>query len=491
MNSPVKNSTEVMEQDLFSEETELNRHLGLKEALSIVIGRIIGSGIFRTPGPIMALVLSISLFYGVWILGAIATILGAFLYAELVAMMPRSGGPYAYLKAAYPPIWTFLRGWAMFFVSETGAIAAVALVFAEYGNPLYSIITGEPYSRTVEILLALVLIWGITIINCFGVLLSGIIQNIFSLLKIVARWIVIAVGFAKFGDIAHFTDDFWPKGGGSGWTDFFRFSTDKNDHTFWSSMLAVGAAMRYAFFAYSGWEGPTYIAEEIKNPRRNLPLSIFLGISGVMLLYLAANSAYIYQLPMDKIIISKWVAVDAMQAAIGVSGGILISIAVMLNTFGNVTAQVLCKARTWYAMARDGLFISSLAKIHPKYKTPNVALIAQGSWATVLLLFAGMAEHAYETIIDFFSFTSAVFNVSTFAAVWILRRKYPDALRPYRAWGYPYTLIIVLVIQVWFMITTLITAFIPSLLGIALTLTGLFYYYRIQLIEKFQRIFNS
>ncbi len=456
-------SQQHSETDIFSEDTELKRELGLKEAFSIVVNRIIGSGIFRTPMPIMMLVASISLFYGVWIVGGIATLLGAFCYAELVAMMPRSGGPYAYLKAAYPPVWTFLRGWAMFFVSETGAIAAVALVFAEYTNALYIIITGDQYSRGMEVVIALIVIWLMTTVNCFGVFLSGIIQDIFGFMKLIAVGGVIFICFSKLGDLTHFTTNFWPK----------EFT--------WSTMLAFGAAMRYGFFAYSGWEGATYVAEEVRNPRKNLPMSIILGIAGIMLLYLAANSAYIFQLPMETIQTSKWVAVDAVGMAIGTAGGVMISLAVMLNTFGNVSAQILCKARTWFAMARDGLFIKSLSKIHPKHKTPNAALVVQAVWATVLLLGAGFAEHMYEAIIDFFSFTSSIFNVSTFAAIWVLRRKYPDVPRPYKVWGYPFTLILVLAIQVWFMVVTLITALLPSLLGILLTCTGLIYYYRYDL----------
>jgi len=446
--------------DLLSTSTELNRRLGLTEAFSIVIGRIIGSGIFRTPGPIMLLVSSVSLFYGVWIIGGVATLLGAFCYAELVAMMPRSGGPYAYLKAAYPPIWTFLRGWAMFFVSETGAIAAVALVFAEYTNAFYFNLNGVHYSRMTEVLLALTLIWILTAGNLFGVMLSGFLQDVFSFIKIIALGTVISFGFMKGGNSLHFTENFWP------------------DQFDWSTMLVMGAALRYGFFAYSGWEGPTYIAEEVKNPRKNLPLALFLGISGVAILYLAANSAYLYQLPPSKVAASKWVAVDAMQMVAGTTGGILISLAVMLNTFGNVSTQIMVKGRTWYAMARDGMFPAFLSKIHPVYKTPNRALLVQAGWASVLLVGAGFAEHAYETVIDFFSFTSAVFNVSTFAAVWVLRRKYPDFKRSYRVWGYPFTLIIVLTIQIWFMIITLITAPLASLMGVLLSCTGLIYYFR-------------
>ncbi|MBD3384642.1 amino acid permease [candidate division KSB1 bacterium] len=299
------------------------------------------------------------------------------------------------------------------------------------------------------------------------------VQDIFGVVKLIALGAVIFICFSKAGEITHFTTSFWPK----------EFT--------WGSMLAFGAALRYGFFAYSGWEGATYVAEEVKNPRKNLPLSIILGIIGVLLLYMAANSAYLYQLPASRIAESKWVAVEAIDMAIGTAGGILISLAVMMNTFGNVSTQILCKARTWYAMARDGLFIGWMAKLHPRYKTPNRALIIQGAWATLLLLVAAFAEHAYETIIDFFSFTSAVFNVSTFAAVWVLRRKFPKVHRPYKTWGYPVTLIVVLLIQGWYMVVTLITALIPSLLGILLTSTGLLYYYRVPLLQRWQRIRSS
>ncbi|MBN1352104.1 amino acid permease [candidate division KSB1 bacterium] len=457
---------------MFSEETELNRRLGLTEAFSIVVGRIIGSGIFRTPYSIMLKVTAVSMYFGVWIVGGIATFLGAFCYAELAAMMPRSGGPYAYIKAAYGPVWTFLRGWAMFFVSETGAIAVVALVFAESANEFYEIAVGQRFGHGLEVIIALDIIWMLTVANCLGVYLSGILQDIFSFLKLIALGLVIAVCFSKAGNVAHFSTPFWP------------------DEFNWSSILAFGAAMRYGFFAYSGWEGATYVAEEVRQPRRNLPLSIILGISGVLLLYLAANCAYLYQLAPAQIMESKLVAVNAVKTAVGAFGGVLIALAIMMNTFGNVSAQILCKARTWYAMSRDGLFIKSLSKIHPKFKTPNRALIVQAFWASLLLMVAAFAENTYEIIIDFFSFTSSIFNVMTFAAVWILRQKYPDVMRPFKTWGYPVTLIIVLLIQLAFMIITLITALVPSLIGISLTSTGLLYYYRRDIGVWLRKLFS-
>lgn len=449
--------------DFFSENTDMQRKLGLLEALAILPGRIIGSGIFRAPGPIMILVGCVSMFYGVWILAAFATLLGALVYAEMAAMIPRSGGPYAFLRAAYPPVWPFLRGWAMFFVSETGAIAAVAIVFAEYTNSVVRLLYGTALSRAIEVLIALAIVWILTLVNCYGVAFSGRVQNFLSLFKLLAIGAVIGVCFTRAGHLAHFSRPFWP------------------EHFSWGSMLAMGAAMRYAFFAFSGWEGATYVAEEVKNPRKNLPLSLILGITGILLLYLATNSAYLYQIPVSRIMDpqgSKWVAVEAMEAAIGGLGGILVSLAVMLNTFGSVNAQVLVKARSIFAMARDGLFFKFVSELHPKYKTPNRALLLQAFWATVLLIGAAFAARVYETIIDFFSFTSSIFNISTFVAVWVLRRKYPEVPRTFRAWGYPVSLIIVLVIQIWFMATTLITAFIPSLCGILLTATGLIYYYR-------------
>lgn len=286
-------------EELFSEKTELDRKLGLTESFSILIGRIIGSGIFRTPGPIMLLVGSISTFYGIWILGGAATLLGAFCYAEMAAMLPRSGGPYAFLRVAYGPMWAFLRGWAMFFVSETAAIAAVSMVFAEYASSLNKIALGVAFPRSVEVLVALVVIWLLTLVNCFGVGLGGKVQNVLSLAKLIALGGVIGVSFSHSGNWQHFAQPFWPE----------QFN--------WTTFLAMGAAMRYAFFAFSGWEGATYVAEEVRNPRKNLPLSLILGISGVLLIYLAVNTAYLYQIPVSLMQNSKWVAVDAMETAIG------------------------------------------------------------------------------------------------------------------------------------------------------------------------------
>lgn len=440
---------------LLQEKTELQRQLGLPETLSIVINRIIGSGIFRTPAPIMLITASVSMFYGVWVLGGVATILGALCYAELVAMMPKAGGPYVFLKAAFPPVVTFLRGWAMFFVSETGAIAAVALFFSENAVSLFH--TGP--AKYPVALIAIAVVFMLTLFNSYGIKLSGTLQNIFGLAKIAILVLIVATAFSSGINTANFSSEA-ATAGPSGW----------------AAVIAIFTAMRYSFFAYSGWEGATYVAEEVKNPSRNLPLSLFGGIGIVMLLYLLINSAYINLLGPAKMGTSTSVAVDSMQIAIGSAGALFVIIAIMVNTFSNVNTQIFVKSRTWFAMSRDQLFFRPLSKVHPRYKTPNYSLYAQAVWASVLILFSTTAKSNYEAVIDYFSFTSSVFNVLTFASVFVLRMKYPDIARPYKTFGYPITLIIVILIQLTFMIVTLITAFIPSLLGIALTATGLIYY---------------
>ncbi len=454
-----------LSESLFTEDTRLKRELGLTETISIVIGRIIGSGIFRTPGTIMACTLSTGLFGLVWLVGGIITIFGAMCYAELVAMIPKSGGPYVFLRAAYNPVWAFLRGWAMFFVAETGSITAVALVFAEHTGDLMRLSTGEGLTATGIVAVAGATIWALTLVNCFGVFLSGIVQDIFSFVKVLALGAVIGVCFTAPGSMSHFSQPLWP------------------DEFTWGTLLAFGAAMRYSFFAYSGWEGATYVAEEVRNPRRNLPLSLFIGISGVFVLYVGANSAYLYQLPASQFRESSRIAVEAVQMAAGALGGMLISGAVMANTFGNVSTQILCKARTWQAMASDGLFFKKFAEIHPRYKTPNYSLVFQGAWATVLLLFAAAEKNSYEAIIDFFTVSGTIFNIMTFGSVFILRKKYPDAPRPYKAWLYPYSVIVIILFHLAYLAVTLVTAFLPSMLGLLLTSSGLLYYYRRELFS--------
>jgi amino acid transporter len=330
----------------------LERALGPREALSLVVGRIIGSGIFRTPGPIMALVLAPGPFFAVWLIAGAMTMLSALCYAELVAMLPRSGGPYAYLKEAYPPWWAFLRGWAMFFVSETASIAAVALVFAQYSAVMWTASGGAAWPRGLETSLAIAGVWLFTWVNARGVQAGGRVQNVLTVLKLGGLVAVAGAGLllARNAGLDGVAAAPPPVG-------------------FWATVAAIGAALRYAFFAFSGWEGATYVAEEVREPERNLPRSILWGIGVVLGIYLLVNLAYLRQLGPAGMAGSKQVAADAMRAALGAGGAILIAAAVVLSTAGNINAQVMVKARTWHAMARDGLFPSALGRVDARRHT--------------------------------------------------------------------------------------------------------------------------
>jgi amino acid transporter len=442
---------------------QYKHQLGLKESLAIIIGRIIGSGIFKTPAPIMLLSGSIITFFGTWIIGGILTLLSAMLYAEMVATFPKSGGPYEFLKKAYHPIVPFLRGWAMFFVSETSSIVIVSIVFSEYLLKILTISMDIPHSFLLEMSFTILLIWFFTILNCLGLKFSGWLLNILSLLKIFALIYIFLVCFMNNPKSINLYQD---------WEHF----------TFSSFLVGIGTSLRYAFFTYSGWEGATYVAEEVKNPSKNLPLSLFIGITIVILLYLLTNIAYLSQLTPEQIANSKFVAADAISHAMGDIAAIIIAIIIIINTASNVNAQIFTKSRTWHAMARDGLFFPFLKNLS-KNSLPVSSLIFQGIWATFLTIFAYSSYFLkttisiYNRVIDFFSFTSSIFNILTIFAVILLRKKYRDVPRPYKVrFLYP-TLMIVISIYGFYAFYTLYTAFFESLLGILLTLTGLVYWH--------------
>ncbi len=459
------------------------RSLALPESLAIVTGRILGSGIFRTPGPIFLAVcaldtnqsyapdgsnvplaqLSLGLFFLAWIIGAVATFLSSLCYAELISMIPRSGGPYAYLRCAYPEWITFLRGWAMFFVSETASIVAVALVFSEYGNILLQELWGIQLSKHTLAMLALALIWLCTYAAWQGMAFSGLLQNILSFLKLSALLSMSLLFFTSSeGKASHLQHYLWPEEWG------------------WESLIALGGAMRYCFFAYSGWEGASYVAEEVKEPRRTLPRSLFWGIGLLGLLYLLVNASYVYILgPLGIIAEGRQIAAAAMKIALGSEGLLVLALFVMLSTGANVSTQVLVKARTWHAMARDGLFFRPLAQLHPQSKSPNAAITAQALWASVLVGCSLFFTNSYESIIDFFSFTSTLFNLLTFLALWILRSKIKEQKQAsfFRISCLPCVLLPVLIIQGSFLLITLYDRPLESLLGLLLTLSGLLYYF--------------
>ncbi|MCS7205839.1 MAG: amino acid permease [Leptospiraceae bacterium] len=455
--------------------SQYKQELGLKESIAIIIGKIIGSGIFKTPAPIMLLSGSVFVFFQTWIVGGILTFLSAMLYAEMVSAFPKSGGPYEYLKRAYHPLVPFLRGWAMFFVSETAAIVVVSIVFSEYTIKILQYYFFVEATFLLEMFLTIALIWFFTFFNTIGLEFSGWFQDVLSFLKMLSLFYIIIVCFSQ--PKSYESKMYFPES--------FEFAS-------WISGMAI--SLRYALFTYSGWEGATYVAEEVKNPSKNLPLSLFLGIFIVMTIYLLTNVGYLMQLSPEEIANSKFVAAEAMEKALGPIGATTISFIIALNTAGNVNAQIFTKSRTWQAMSRDGLFFSFLAPLSSN-SLPVRSLIFQAMWATVLTLlayssyFLKTTVSIYDRLIDFFSFTSSVFNILTIVAVWILRKKYPDVPRHFRIPDRLFYVVFFIVLAIYFLYAfyTLVSAFFESLMGIILTLSGLLYWkYKIKpKLEKY------
>ncbi|MBM3264050.1 MAG: amino acid permease [candidate division Zixibacteria bacterium] len=440
----------------------LIRGLGPLEATTIIIGGTIGSGIFRAPSFIAAEVGSPGMSLTVWVVCGLIALCGGLCFAELGAMMPRTGGQYVYLREAYrKPYVAFMYGWSAFWIVWPVSIAAVANVFATYLASVVHTITDMTLDTGAQNLVAVSCIALLTMINCVGVRLGGRVTNWFTYLKVAALGGLILLGLSLTqGSMAHFTP-FW----GSG--------APQNGGGF--SIGAFGAAMITGLFAYEGWTFSSYVAGEMRNPHRSLPFSVIAGMFFVMAIYLLANVVYIYVLPFEQVQTSSWIAADVMNALVGPTGALLISIGVMCSTFGGVNVQILVAPRVFFAMARDGLFFQGLTKVHPKYRTPAHSILWQGILACVFAL-----SGQYDQIIAYGSFPSYGFSILAILAVMVLRHTKPDADRPYRVWGYPLTPVIFILVTAGYMVTLLTNplSFYETLIGLGLTLAGIpFYYY--------------
>ena len=432
-------------------QPQLLRGLGLKEAISVVIGAIIGSGIFLTPRAIAQAIPSPGIILLVWVISGILTLFGALAYAELGAMMPRSGGQYVYLREAFGPLWGFLFGWTLFLVIQTGSIAAVAVAFAEYTG--YFI----PLSPSLIKVVAILCILSLTAVNYIGVRIGGWVQNIFTLLKVVAIVALVVLGFGL---------------GGGSWTNFQPLWGGVNHQ---GLLRAFGVAMVAALWSYDGWNNVGFVAEEIKNPQRNLPIALAFGTLAVIVIYLSANLVYMYTLPVGQIAQSQLVAADVAKKFIGPLGGAAISAAVLVSTFGTVNGFILAGPRVYYAMAKDGLFFKKIGEIHRSFRTPAFSIILQGLWASLLTL-TGKFEQLFTYVI----FASWIYYAMLVSGVIVLRRKYPSAPRPYKTWGYPIVPMLFVAIALWFVYNTLTSDPRDSVMGLILVLLGLpaYWYWR-------------
>jgi APA family basic amino acid/polyamine antiporter len=404
-------------------KTGLVKGLGLFDATTIVMGSMIGSGIFIVSADIARQVGSPGLMLATWIVTAVLTIIAALSYGELAAAMPQAGGQYVYLREAFGPLSGFLYGWTLFLVIQTGTIAAVAVAFAKFTGVFFPAISADnrilPFLSTQQ-LLAIVILILLTWVNTRGVKTGSTVQNVFTVAKTGALLGLITLGFAIGRNPDAVTRNFTDFWGSAGWNaDVIRL---------------VGVAMVGALFSSDAWNNVTFTAGEVRNPRRNLPLSLLLGVGSVSLLYLLCNLVYLYALPLEAIQNAPQdrVATAVANQMFGTVGTSLLAIAIMISTFGCVNGMVLAGARVYYAMAVDGLFFRKVATLDPVHHVPVTSLWIQCLWACALTL-----TGRYGDLLDYVIFAVLLFYILTILGVFVLRRTRPDMERPYRAVGYP------------------------------------------------------
>jgi APA family basic amino acid/polyamine antiporter len=441
------------------EEPQLVRRLGAWDGALITIGSVLGTGIFITTGDMARVLPHPVLLLLAWAFGGLITLAGALTLAELGAMFPRAGGQYQYLKEAYGPLWGFLFGWTCFLVIMSGGIATLAVGFGEYLGSFL------PFFSTKHVLFSLPLgrfIWAVnggqvagaiaivflTAINCFGLREGAFVQNAVTVVKIGSILALAVLGLAQPAPVA---EPFAPAPLPSG--------------DVWA---AFGVAMIAVIWSFDGWYGFAFLAGEVKKPERNIPIGLITGTVAVTVLYLLTNLVYLRALPVSAMGDTGRIGEAAAAVLFGPTAARLVSLAVVISTFGCISATILYAARGYLPMAQDGLFFPSLSRIHPVYRTPTACLLAQGAWA-VALTFTGTYEQLYTYVV----FALFLFHALTGAAVMVLRRTQPTTPRPYRAWGYPVVPAIFVLAATALLVNTLVEKPVESVLGLLIVGAGI------------------
>ncbi|MET0636160.1 MAG: amino acid permease [Chitinophagaceae bacterium] len=463
------------------EQTTFKRSLGLVDATMIVAGSMIGSGIFIVSSDIVQNVGSAGWLIAVWAITAFMTIIAAVSYGELSSMFPKAGGQYVYLKEAYNPLMGFLYGWSFFAVIQTATIAAVGVAFSRYTAYLVprlgetNIIADLGFVKiSAAQLLAIGVIALLTYTNTRGVKEGKFIQTLFTSVKLISLFGLIILGFLLV------KDSFWAENWQNGW-EAVQVSkvdgvTDPNSWLPIGGAVLIGAiasAMVGSIFSSDAWNNITFIAGEVKNPQRNIGLSLFLGTLIVSVIYISANLMYLYVLPVQSIAFPEGgrVAVAASDSIFGSNGSKVIAVMIMISTFGCNNGLILAGSRVFYTMANDGLFFKQAGKLN-KNAVPAWALWAQAVVAALLCLSGG-----YNELLTMISFVVVIFYALTIAGIFILRKKRPDLERPYKAFGYPVLPIIYIIMGITF--CTFLVMYEPfySLWGLVIVLIGIPLYF--------------
>jgi APA family basic amino acid/polyamine antiporter len=440
---------------------ELARRLGPLDAAAIIVSNVIGGGILFTPPQVAASVPSAPLFLLIWLSGGALAFAGALAYAELAAMTPRAGGEYVYLRRAFGPAAAFLTGWTSFVAGFTGAIATSAVVFAFYlgrfvpwaadGTAWLALpvihgvlaLTLSPKTVTAILLIALM-----AAIHVWGVGPGRVVGNVLAGLKVTAlvAFVALAVGFGA-GDAGHLLSAAAPVPAG-GW------------------LLALIPVM----FTYSGWNAASYVAEEIRDPGRNVPRALALGTAAVAALYLALNAIYLYVWPVGELAAIRGSVLDVVaERLLGSVAGNVMGVVALVSLAASISAMTFAGPRVYFAMARDGAFLTAAARIHARYRTPSAAIIAQAVWGALLV----MAGDATDALVNYTGFALVLFSGIAVTALFVLRAREPGVERPFRAWGYPWLPGLYVATSAGILINGLVTAPGPTGTGLVIILAGL------------------
>lgn len=431
---------------------ELRRSLTLYGLTMIAVGSTIGSGIFRTPGGIAAQVHLPEYVIMLWVLGGVAALTGALTFAEMGSMFPGAGGLYVYLREAYGDAMGFLYGWFILFISTSGSIAALALVSSEH--LLYLFGFGPDSGWVLPLALGITLF--LTVINLFGVKIGEWMANLFTSAKLLGLLLIILAGL------------FFANNHAAEINAASSFATTAPANL-WGA-FAVG--FTGVLWSIGGWHHASYMAGEAKNAQQNVPRAMVLGAAIVTLVYVLANIAYLRLLPVEQMAQSKTVAADAM-GTLYPWGGALMALLIALSTFGTTGIYCMTAPRIYFAMARDGIFFKKLAEVHPRWRTPVNAILAQTVWSVLLLLFWG----TFENLIEYVTFMDWVGLMLVGTAIFVFRKKRPDAPRGYRTVFYPLTPIVFIGISAWFIIFTLIENPARAVAGLCVAAAGLAAYW--------------
>lgn len=460
----------------------LQKKIGFWSATSIIIGSIIGSGVFMKPSSMAAELASPIWLTAVWVIAGVFTLFGALIYAELGAMMPETGGIYVYFRRMFGEFFAFLYGWAAFSVINTAAVAAIAFVCAEYADyflhlPRFDKMTEQSFVWHIPFIgdlrplenagvkvLAVVLVLVLTWLNYRSVKAGSQFQVISTIVKIA---VIAALIFGIFLS-------------GQGSAENFVAAADPKTGT--SLFNGIVIAMTGAFFAYDGWINVTFIAGEIKQPQRNIPRSLWLGVLVCIAVYVLVNQAYLYVLPIEKVASSPLVAADAIAVAWGKEGGAIVAALIVICTFGAINGNTLATSRITYAMGKDKVFLPWAGREHKRFNTPGNALLLHGIWTSAFII-----TGSFNMLADMFVFVTWIAYLFGAIGIFMLRRRMPDMPRPYKIWGYPFVPVLFIVFSAFYLVTTVKSdvqnylnhsqPVINSLLGLVITALGIPLYF--------------